>query len=310
MGVTTSGMSGRDRDTAVYNALFRTAMAAVNAGWLYSEWHAELSKRGSGLGMQVATKQSGDDRPAGQVQKTLQRVWDRAVDRVKETPALDEAARAAYVAKFRTWLANPACPVSDNQRVVLDAIARRAAELNVTSPPCPIRYLLGETGLGLTAVRTALRQCIEAGLLVQLEKGQPWTKGRKRENCRAAVYRLPRVEALPGANPCPASGASGAPPTVPQPVEAVAVPLTSGAPHPMPSAATVPGPLTSGAPPSSNPPLVEQVTLNELVHAHALITEITAVVLAAVRVELGLPAPDRAGATVRPLRVIRGGGAT
>ncbi|MGK5112801.1 hypothetical protein [Geodermatophilus sp. CPCC 205506] len=301
-------MSGRDRDTAIYNTLIRTAMAAVNAGWLYSEWHTELSKRGSGLGMQVATKRNGDDRPAAQVQKTLQRVWDRAVDRVEENPALDEAARAAYIAEYRTWLADPGCPASDNQRVVLDAIARRAAELKVTSPNCPRRYLTAATGLGLTAVRTALRQCIDRGLLVQVEKGQAWAKGRKRENCRAAVYRLPRVESLPGANQCPASGASGAPPTVPPPVEVAAAPLISGAPQPVPSADTAPGSLTSGAPLSSNSSLEEQVTLNELVQAHALITEIKAEVLAAVRVELGLPAPDRAGTPVRPLRVVRGDG--
>jgi hypothetical protein len=63
--------------------------------------------------MQVATKRNGEDRPAAQVQKTLQRVWDRAVDRVEESQPLDEAARAAYVAAFRTWLADPGCPVSD-----------------------------------------------------------------------------------------------------------------------------------------------------------------------------------------------------
>ncbi|MGK5169019.1 hypothetical protein [Geodermatophilus sp. CPCC 205761] len=299
-------MSSRERDTAVYNALLRTAMAAVNAGWLFSEWHTELSRRASGLGMQVATKRNGEDRPAAQVQKTLQRVWDRAVDRVEESPPLDEAGRAAYVAEFRTWLAEPGCPVSDNQRIVLDAVARRAAELKVTSPNCPRRYLTAATGLGLTALRTALRQCIDRGLLVQVEKGQAWAKGRKRENCRAAVYRLPAVESLPRANQCPASGASGAPPTVPPPVEVAEVPLTSGAPQPMPSAETVPGPLPSGAPPSSNPPPEEQVTLNELAQAHALITQIKAEVLGALRVELGLVAPDRSEATVRPLRVVRG----
>jgi hypothetical protein len=51
------------------------------------------------------------------------------------------------------------------------------------------------------------------------------------------------------------------------------------------------------------------VSLDELVQAHALITEIKAEVLAALRVELGLAAPpDHAGATVRPLQVVRGGG--
>ncbi|WP_369132020.1 hypothetical protein [Modestobacter sp. I12A-02662] len=306
--MTTASLKAKGRDVAVYNALVRTALAAVNAHWDYSEWHAELDKRSSHLGNQAATKRNRENRPREQLEKMLQKAWDAAVVIAAERPPFDEEARAAHVAKFRTWLSDPACPVSENQRLVLDAVARRAAVLNVTSPSCSTRYLLGETGLGLTALRTALRRCLDAGLLVQLEKGQPWAKSRSRASCRAAVYRLPPVEALPAVNQCPASGASGAPSMVLLTSSTTSEPLTSDAPRSAPTTKSDLAPLASGAPLSiDTSQKEEQMTLKELVQAHALIAEVKAELLAQLRAELGLGTSSGPEATVRPLRAVREG---
>src|SRR3712207_7125541 len=53
----------------------------------------------------------------------------------------------------------------------------RSAELNCTSPNCPRdSYLRPATGLGLTALRTALNHLIASGLLVQTQKGRRGTR--------------------------------------------------------------------------------------------------------------------------------------
>jgi hypothetical protein len=188
----------KGRDVAIYNGLYRTALAAVNAGWPFAEWTYLLRSRGSVLGNQAATKRNGEDRPQAAVDKQLRIIWDRASTQARRSPTFTEADRRSYVAGVRTWLSDPDCPAPENQRRVLDAIARRAAELNVTSPACPRSYLLAETGLGLTALRTALAQLIESGLLVQVQKGRRGTKESPSSGV-AAVYRLPRPEVLPPA---------------------------------------------------------------------------------------------------------------
>ena len=216
------------RDVAIYNGLYRTALAAVNAGWTSAEWGYLLRSRGSMLGNQAATKRNGEDRPQRNVEKQLRTVWERATTQAERSPSFTEDDRRTYVTGVRTWLSDPDCPLPENHRLVLDAIARRAAQLNVTSPPCPRTYLIAETGLGLTALRTALTQLLQSGLLVQLQKGRRGTKASPSSGV-AAVYRLPRPEVLPvlrsPAIPTSAAiAASSAPEQCP--------PQANSAPHP------------------------------------------------------------------------------
>ncbi len=228
-GATTAAMRREGRDKAVYNALSRTALSAVNSGWIFAEWHAQISARGSVLGAQVATKRNGQDRPREQVDKQLRNIWAKAENTYAASPCFEPEDRAAHIAAVRSWLADPGCPLPDNQRIVLDAIARRAAELNCTSPNCPRdSYLRPATGLGLTALRTALDQLIASGLVVQTQKGRRGTRAGAGSGV-AAVYRLPRPADLPllrrdQALTSAAVAASSAPGVVP--------PQASSAPHP------------------------------------------------------------------------------
>lgn len=185
------------RDKAVYNGMYRTALAAVNAGWDFTEWAYQLTRRGSVLGAQAATKRNGEDRPQQQAEKQLRIVWDRAAAQAEGSPSFGVEDRRAYVADVRTWLSDPGCPAAENVRLLVDAVARRCADLGVTSTACSRDYLMAETGLGLTALRTAQRLAEESGLLFIVQKGRRWRSGQAPASGIATVYRLPRPEVLP-----------------------------------------------------------------------------------------------------------------
>jgi hypothetical protein len=244
-GARSSAMRREGRDKAVYNAIYRTALSAVNAGWIFAEWHAQISARSSVLGAQVATKRNGQDRPREQVEKQLRTIWAKAENTYAASPSFEPEDRAAHITAVRSWLADPGCPLPDNQRIVLDAIARRAAELNCTSPNCPRdSYLRPATGLGLTALRTALDQLVASGLLVQTQKGRRGTRAGTGSGV-AGVYRLPRPADLPPlrrdqALTSAAIAASSAPGVVPLRVSSAPHPdgnpqVDTAVPHPAPA---------------------------------------------------------------------------
>lgn len=277
-GVSSAAMRREGRDKAIYNGLYRTALAALNAGWDFADWHGELSARGSVLGAQVTSKRNGQDRPRDQVDRQLMAVWAKAEAQANASPAFSSDDRAIYIAAFRTWLSDPDCPVArDSDRRVLDAIARRAAELNVTSPPCPRAWLMRETGLGCTAVDNALRRLTERGLLTRLEQGRQHSDPSKRT---ASVYRLARPETLPALTSA-AVAASGAPPLVP--------------------------PTASGAPPQRARPTPKEdpVNLTEMARANAEIQRLKEDLKAEIRAEvLAAMGVREQAAPVRHLRPV------
>ena len=278
-GVPPWKMKRDGRDVAVYNALLATAMAALNAGWTYPEWSYLLGKRGSRLGAQAATRRNGEDRPQAQVEKQLRTVWDRAAAKVAARTPFTEEQRDAYVAAVRTWLSDPSCPAPENVRRVMDAVARRCAALHVTSTACPRSYLLAETGLGLTALRTALATAERSGLLTVEQKGRRGTTARPATGI-ATVYRLPHAETLPqphraGATPAGHPGGTGTPATH----TSAAVAASSAPQQCPPRASSAPPPTRKSQvnpPVSATPPTTEEDPVITVTVSGAHADELTA----------------------------------
>src|SRR4051794_27478841 len=67
-------------------ALIRTAMSARQCGWTYAEWAGEVLMRRSKLGSQLSVKK-GREVPRGTVNKALLKAWDKAGQRIEESPA-------------------------------------------------------------------------------------------------------------------------------------------------------------------------------------------------------------------------------
>lgn len=211
-------------DQAVFSALVKTAMSACQRGWDCWEWIEVVHDARSHLGQQLRLRGGAKLRTPQAIQKTMDAAWEAATLRVSESPATGRDAALATAGTLRDFVADPDSPLGGAQRAVLAHAAAMAMQYGTDRPALPRRSLQDATGLGLTALRTVLRDLHDAGLLVLVDPGR--SGGPSARKRRAALYRLPSPAALylyretrsvvPLAQVCgaPAPSGIGAPPQV------------------------------------------------------------------------------------------------
>lgn len=178
---------------AVWSALFRTAASCHQRGWDRWEWEALLTEPTSNLGRQAATKDGRRRRTPEAIAKTLAAAWEHAEQWVAERPDRWNRAEAQQQAIRRADLlcelaADPDADLDNACRAVLAHATDRARALTSDRPALPRAQMLAATGLGLTALRSALRRLEEADLLVLAERGR-----RSPAGGRANLYHLAPV---------------------------------------------------------------------------------------------------------------------
>ena len=187
-GVSTSELK-TSGDRAVFKALVSTAASALQRGWSFAEWSAEVQRGGSKLGEQCRIDSRMKSRSGPDVLRQLQNAWDRADAWVARQPArLTDADIATRISEVRSWLAHPGTTLPDAERHVLGFACDVAETNNTTRPTLPRRAVQQATGLGERATRETLRRLDEAGLLKIGLRGRPALDETRR---RAAAYQLP-----------------------------------------------------------------------------------------------------------------------
>lgn len=215
---------------AVWDALGRTALAAINAGHSRAEWEYEVLHPTSALGGQNRLRDGRKARTQQAATKDLHSAWMRATRRATESPAWtrEEARREAALRAeaLRCFASDPEVPLTDNDRVLVRyaaELADRHGSVTVNLPRVPTAK---NTGLGEKAVRLGLRRLDDAGVLPLVERGRARTSSSPG---RANAHRLADDAALRLAHtylsretrqvgPVPQSGRpSSPPPTGPRP---------------------------------------------------------------------------------------------
>jgi hypothetical protein len=185
-------------DRAVWSALVRTAASAHQRGQDRIEWEYLVLEQRSHLGHQLRLKDGHRTRKPAHVAKTLAAVWDTAVvwcsERAPAWTAEDAASEAETRAAALTGItADPDAELTDAERAILEHAVNCAREYRRPEVTLPRQRMLDATGLGLTALRTALRRLEAAELLVLVQPGRRGAPGSGRP-ARAAVYRLATAE--------------------------------------------------------------------------------------------------------------------
>lgn len=212
-GVPPSALVKGRADRAVYNSVLSTAMSANVHGQHQIDWEDQLLAADSRLGQQMRRHGNGKVRSGEQVMQYLDKVWTKADALLEEAgPALtrdlmreqgNERARALLAA-----VEDPAANLSNSERAVLAHAAEAVLRYNeqgkavdrVTLPRAQMlpHDVAGQrieaTGLGLTALRTALRRLADRNLLVLAERGE--VRSKRRPKPRANVYALPEPGTL------------------------------------------------------------------------------------------------------------------
>jgi hypothetical protein len=183
----------RDRGhRAVWDALGRTALAAVNAGHSRPEWEYEVLRPLSKLGHQNRLGADGKERTAQTANKALNSAWERANKYAAEQPAWNrETARQEgqrRAAALLLVVADPDVSLAAAQRDLLHHAASKAAAQGSVSVNMPRAATAQATGLGEKAVRLHLDRLVRQGFLDLVEHGRARTKTRPG---RANVYRIP-----------------------------------------------------------------------------------------------------------------------
>lgn len=184
----------RGGQRAVWSALFRTAASAAQRGWDGWEWECLLREPSSVLGRQASTRDGQRLKTEQSIAKTYAAAWDRATAWVSEQPARWTRSEAEEQAVRRADLvaelaADPDATLPQSYRAVLAHAANQARRLTSDRPALPRKQMLEATGLGLTALRTALARLDGAGLLVLAEQGR-----RGASSGRSNLYRLARED--------------------------------------------------------------------------------------------------------------------
>lgn len=220
----------RNGHKAVYNALVKIAASAMQRGWSEADWSAFIEARA--LGRQNTTDANGRPANPKQARKRLWKAWDAAAKWVDEQEPPWSPYAAALNAEETADAAVEAIENAENDLTSAErAVLAYAAELATKRGSDALTIargdaadgtgFLGNTGLGLTAWRTAMKRLDARGALVVARPGERRSKGRPG---RATVYRLARLNQ--SGNPV-----SGAPQELAVPPSTVP-PAVSSAPTP------------------------------------------------------------------------------
>jgi hypothetical protein len=179
---------------AVWRALVRTASSAQVRGQDQMEWEYLILQPQSLLGTQVRLRDAHHTRTARAVTNTLSKAWETAWEWRTRQPNAWSAQEVTQVAQERAkaiidLVADPDAALTDAQRAVLNYAASETQRRGLLKVALPREDFLKATGLGLTALRTALKGLEKSGLLTLAEAGKP--KGPNTTKARANLYALP-----------------------------------------------------------------------------------------------------------------------
>lgn len=182
-------MRGPERDQAVWSALRRTATSAQNRGWTRIGWTSLVTENSSMLGIQAARKYDTwppKARTAVSREAQLRKAWDSAVLWLQSAPemsvgpaALDRVQRIADEAD------KAAGDMTAPELAVWLHAVNEARRYESDRPALPRRGIEAATGLGSTAIRTALKGLAASGWLKLEVAGS-----RGEFSGRASLYRL------------------------------------------------------------------------------------------------------------------------
>ncbi len=190
--------SGRQ---AIWSALVSTAMSAQMRGWDEVEWTYLVLDPKSYLGYQARSKGKDRTLPATQAAKQMRNAWEKAwvlrTERESGDPAWG-AERAAQEATARaeaatTAIENQDVDLTDAERAVLAYAVSQTRLRQFTNVAMPRRAIYTATGLGSTAVSTALNGLATKGLLHLHQAGQNAATTKYR---RASIYTLADVRCM------------------------------------------------------------------------------------------------------------------
>jgi len=197
----------REGHKAVYNALVKTACSAQQRGWSEVDWSYFLDEPGSELGRQ--NRCDAGRRPINPsiVRGRTNKAWAAAkqwLDDADSPWTADQASEhaRALASTLRSSVIDGDLDLSDNERVLLAHVAEVAEARGSDRLTLPRAGLLQGSGLGLTALRTALARLADRGVLTLVSSGAVRTKGKPR---RANVYQLTALSQSGN----PVSGAPG-----------------------------------------------------------------------------------------------------
>jgi len=175
---------------AVWSALCRTATSALQRGWTYPEWCAEMTATRSTLGRQARLERGRRDVGATRTVKTLHKAWTRAEHYLTEAPApmtADDARTEIRTIRdnldtANTWPENPI------DKAALATALTIAGANGTNRPALPRRTIAAAVGITESQARRALERLERADYLRTDTRGQP--AGPDARTRRATLYRL------------------------------------------------------------------------------------------------------------------------
>lgn len=188
-------------EKAVWKALVKTAVSAMNRGVDRVEWISLIDEPGSHLGTQARLKRGTKPRTTTEYRRTLERAWAAGRDWLATRPAAFGPVEITdRIRKVRERVENPQAALSDVERVILLYACEFAASRMTDRPALSRRGVMAATGLSERVTRDALDRMADVGLLILEVRGKPGATSN-RANC----YRLPSPDRIP----VPASGSMG-----------------------------------------------------------------------------------------------------
>lgn len=176
---------------AVYGNLISTAMAAIQAGHGWPEWHAEITSPTSRLGQQSRLDGRRRDIGARRHLSTLLSAWTRAGQHIADNPAHSaadvQALARALADRIRTdpWTGTTCQP---DRLIYLHAV-QEAERRGIARPVLPVRGITDATGIPIQSAARGLARLVTAGLLELVRPGRHAAGG----SGQAAIYRVPAL---------------------------------------------------------------------------------------------------------------------
>jgi hypothetical protein len=186
-GVTDSDLR-RAGDRAVYNALVRVAMSAVNADWDYGRFAVFIAEPRSNLGQQARLRH-GKPVESVRYERMLRAAWTRAAERVEGSQKISKLDVDERVRDLRWLIEDADTDLNDAERAVLGHACDIAAKIGTLTPAMPWRAVKEATGLGEKSTKNTLARLTERGLLRVASLGKRGA-GSKVATC----YHLPLPE--------------------------------------------------------------------------------------------------------------------